>query len=969
MWTMAKIRDGSTYLGNHLTANDYYSENERVVGQWQGKLAVEFGLAQGIEAGDEAFENLRTGRVPDGSAPLTQRASKGDKVSFLDFQCSCEKSVSVMSMLDPRLAHAHARAANAAFLELEKLASRQVQAGGKSSPKTTGNLLAAVFQHDASRALDPQLHTHFVVANVTQDSDGRRFTLESLRMCQAIRYCSSFYNAKLGEEVQKLGYSMQTRRNDKGQIVGFQLAGVSPEICDRYSKRRADIEAGIESFRAEHGRAPSQAEIHTITLQTRSAKLAEITTPEVRAKQLGQLSKQELTSLKSLAANASKTGTKSAPSLAAAEKAVAASIAHVFERQSVAAQHELLAEALLRSSGQAAPETVAAVMAARPELEQLGEGDGLLARLTTREIVQMESASVTLANTGCGRHKALAPHASGKIKKELGDDQRKAVAAMLENKDRVLGIRGVAGAGKTTLLKEADRLLLVEGKSGNILYLAPTASAVETLRAEGFSKATTVSDYLSKTKSGKAPGDWEKALVVVDEAGLQSLKQGHAVLKNASRLVLVGDARQHSAVEGGEFFRLLQDHSKMQVVEVGKIHRQRPDDYRAAIEKMSSGQAKEGLEDLDKMGWLKEGGASYIAAAAKEYAGKVAEGKSVLAVAPTHAEGDALNGAIRKNLVEQKQLGEVLGTKETAKSLQLSVADKKDAGRYKEGLIVTATTDLRGVLRLGESAKVQATENGQVILLDNGKRFDPTKHGAALDLAEPRQAEIRVGEKLLVTKNDKRKGLVNGEILTVSGISENGEIRTKEGKTIPANNPHLVHGYAVTSHKSQGKTVDAVVVCAAKLDAKTAYVAASRGRESCSVHTPKKKELMERVPEGKKPNAADLLAGHRQEKKAKTLVSQLRRTASDIISVARGWGVVATKAAKKAAQIVTAREPGKPHPPQKPKPLVLHTVQQLAELKRPVVAREEKESQTPILDKLAAKAARERERGRGSRMR
>jgi hypothetical protein len=105
MFTRATIRDGSSYLGNHLCANDYYSEDEKVSGVWQGELARTWGIeGQRIDAGDARFENLRVGLTPDGEEKLTQRG--GGEVRFCDFQCAASKSVSVQSMFDARLAEA-----------------------------------------------------------------------------------------------------------------------------------------------------------------------------------------------------------------------------------------------------------------------------------------------------------------------------------------------------------------------------------------------------------------------------------------------------------------------------------------------------------------------------------------------------------------------------------------------------------------------------------------------------------------------------------------------------------------------------------------------------------------------------------------------------------------------------------------------------------------------------------------------
>ena len=349
---MAKIRDGSTYLGNHLCANDYYSEDEKVSGVWQGERARAWGIeGQRIDAGDTRFENLRVGLTPDGQEKPTQRG--GGEVRFYDFQCAAAKSVSVQSMLDARLAEAHERAAKVAFLELERFAARQVQ--GKQAVtlrqrEETGQVCAAVFRHDASRELAPQLHSHHVVANVTLGRDGKRYSLETREMVEAIRYAGKAYQNELARECRALGYELVERRHERtGEIEGFELAGVSPEVCRRYSQRRAQVEVAMAAFEKEKGRAPSSAEIAVMTRQTRSHKLKEITTPEVRAAQLTRLSGSERAGLEDLAAQARGRGPLApltpVPSAEAA-RLVENALAHRFERVSTAKGHEVLADAL-----------------------------------------------------------------------------------------------------------------------------------------------------------------------------------------------------------------------------------------------------------------------------------------------------------------------------------------------------------------------------------------------------------------------------------------------------------------------------------------------------------------------------------------------------------------------------------------------------------------------------------------------
>jgi len=104
MFTMAKLRDGSTYLANHLSANDYYAEKETVTGVWVGQAAERLGLAgRAIGAHDEAFERLRSNRHPLTGRKLTARTG-GGRIAFLDFQCSAPKSVSLLAVAGGRAA-------------------------------------------------------------------------------------------------------------------------------------------------------------------------------------------------------------------------------------------------------------------------------------------------------------------------------------------------------------------------------------------------------------------------------------------------------------------------------------------------------------------------------------------------------------------------------------------------------------------------------------------------------------------------------------------------------------------------------------------------------------------------------------------------------------------------------------------------------------------------------------------------
>ena len=162
---MGKMRDGAQWLSNHYAANDYYCEGEKVVGTWVGKGAEILRIeGRSIEPQDEAFLAIFSGKTPSGEK-LKQRDS--DIIGY-DFQCSVQKSVSIMAILggDDRLFEAHRAAVTEGYQALETLACIQGRdEQGNKRRTTTGVLCSARFEHDTSRALDPHIHTHFATAN------------------------------------------------------------------------------------------------------------------------------------------------------------------------------------------------------------------------------------------------------------------------------------------------------------------------------------------------------------------------------------------------------------------------------------------------------------------------------------------------------------------------------------------------------------------------------------------------------------------------------------------------------------------------------------------------------------------------------------------------------------------------------------------------------------------------------------
>jgi len=248
MLTIRAMADGKGYSARHLEHSDYYAEGERVTGRWVGRAAELLSLVGDVRTED--FEAVRGGLDPATGAFLRQRQSAdrtgpdGEVQSrgrhLYDFTMSAPKSVSVMALVggDRRLIDAHQRAVMEALQELESHAATRVRMAGANADRTTGNLAIAMYHHDTSRELDPQLHTHAVAANLTYDgTEGRWKALQASGIYERRAYLTEVYRNSLAREVRALGYEIDNRTDARGRDCGFEIRGLSRELLDRFSQR------------------------------------------------------------------------------------------------------------------------------------------------------------------------------------------------------------------------------------------------------------------------------------------------------------------------------------------------------------------------------------------------------------------------------------------------------------------------------------------------------------------------------------------------------------------------------------------------------------------------------------------------------------------------------------------------------------------------------------------------------------
>jgi conjugative relaxase-like TrwC/TraI family protein len=823
--THKNLAGAESYFDEHLAQNDYYAAGEIRAGQWIGAGAERLGLNNAVTR--EQFHALCENRNPNDDERLTQRQQKeNQRRVFFDFTCAPPKSVSVLAVTldDQRLVEAHEESARIAFRELETFAATRVRKQGSQRDRTTGNLVAAAFVHNSSRELDPQLHTHFTVFNATFDENERCWkALQAGGMYDAIRYGTAVYRNEMARRVRAIGYRTVPAKH------GFEIEGVSDEVMKRFSKRAQQRDQVVQEMEQKLGRKLTNDEISHAVHQSRAKKLKGISTAEVRERQLAQLQPDELQALQKLMASVHRTGLTHITGLE--KQALNYAVAHVFERKSVVPEHELLNAALSQRLGEVDLPALKASVKSSANLVKTERG------FSTPQILATELDLIQTVNAGCD---AVVPlHPGYKPADWLGEDQRRAIYHVLRTSDRITGLRGLAGSGKTTALRE----LVAACKEAKIepLFCAPTAAATEVLRQEGFAAKTLQSLLLTK------PVLSARQLVVLDEAGavgIDDMKRLFDLACNA-RVVLSGDTGQHASVARGDALRILERHSNFKSGQLTAIRRQRKAAYRKAVELAAQKRTVEAFAQLERMGVVAEFSDNQLHdSAAKSYLKALAENKSALLVVPTWAEIKAVTEKLRAELKTSGRLA--LDEKEfqVFDSLSWTEAQKRDARQYRPGMAIHFHR--RGLgFEKGETVQVVAVENDalKVQRADGSENLFPLGAGIACDVGEKRKLKVTAGDKLLLQANAVavRKHFFNGELVEVKAV-QGDSVLLADGRVIPADYRTFTHGYAVTSHAAQGKTVDEVLLVASSrslpaINQEQFYVSISRGRERCQIFT------------------------------------------------------------------------------------------------------------------------------------
>ncbi|MCY4600824.1 MAG: relaxase domain-containing protein, partial [Acidobacteria bacterium] len=368
---VASAAQGASYYER----DGYYAKDDpehREASRWAGKGAEALGLSGPVDA--DVFRRILEGRVPSGPQ-LGRRGPDGEirHRPGRDVTLSAPKSVSLIAMVGgaERIVDAHDKAVGKTLAWIEEHAVRtrvQDKATGAMVRAGHQKMVAATFRHDTSRNLDPQLHTHCVIANMVQGEDGKWRTMVNDGLYREKMAIGAVYRAELAGGLKDLGYAIEKTHPD-GR---FEIAGVSREVIEAFSTRRAEIEAAM----AERGLGTPAENPHLAaraTLMTRAAKrdmdkVALRETWQLQARALGFSADAVQANARQAERDRSPPDLFSHPGDAAGDAARWA-VAHLSEREAVFGHGDLLAATLGHDPGAV---SVAAAERAIATLEHRG---------------------------------------------------------------------------------------------------------------------------------------------------------------------------------------------------------------------------------------------------------------------------------------------------------------------------------------------------------------------------------------------------------------------------------------------------------------------------------------------------------------------------------------------------------------------------------------------------------------------
>lgn len=756
MISMAGI-GGAGAAASYYTKDNYYTDRDASeASAWAGAGAERAGLSG--EVGVDAFKAILEGTMPDGTVIPTGR--NGTHAPGMDLTFSAPKSLSLLAYIggDERLLAANLAAVKETMAWAEKnLAETRISKDGKVTTQKTGNLVAALFQHDTNRNLDPQAHVHAVIANATQDKDGKWRALHNGKLWENNTLLGSIYHAALRAKVEALGYTTELQ----GKYGTFEIAGISRAAIETFSTRRVKILATAEA-KLDH---MSPQGLRAVTVRTRDAKTAIEDRGDLRAewqaraKAIGldlnplvehahsasserpaptrweQLTAGIDTTAKRLSSvvdyvrdklgHAPREFDPYMPHNAhrlddadlGAATAVASAIRHLSERETSFDTFAVYKAALDLGLPVQIDGVERAVTALRREVKLIAGTGERAGELTTPAALATEHRILAGATRDQGTLRPIVakPAEAGRRVLEatqtregftLNEGQEGAARLILASPDRVVSVQGVAGSGKSSVL---GAVAIVARKEGyKVLALGPQNELVNRLAASSGIDAATVAKFVTRHKPllnqrtfverlDFARAMFKDSLVVVDEASMVSNSQMLTLVELANKLdfklALVKDDRQLGAVEAGKPAEVMQAAGLPTAIMTENLRSKTPQLLEAAA-LANEGRTGDAFRRLRST--VTEAPGRMVEEAVARWIGKPDEERAqTLLLASGRKVREGLNLGVQDELLKEGTIGGRSATLTVLDNANLTREQERYAAEYKVGQTITFARDLK----------------------------------------------------------------------------------------------------------------------------------------------------------------------------------------------------------------------------------------------------------------------------------
>ena len=849
-------------IARYYTVGDYYTKGGNEPSAWGGKLAVDLGLSGAVDP--KLFRELLAGKIGDQQLGRHRGDGEIQHHPGWDFAVNAPKSVSIMALVagDERVLAAHEGAVTAAISYLEEQAQLRRRDDGKIVHETTGRILVARFTEHGSRELDPHLHTHLVVLNMTNRADGDPLaSLESRVMYGEQRVAGQIYRNALAYSLREAGYEI-----DSDPRSGlFEIRGVPKDLIDQFSQRAE----AIETHAREHGLVGQKAQRASF-YATRKAKV-KIGKEELTA-QWHQRTGGRLETLQKIADVAQeRDGGHLPPTDREASRAALFGLRQLESAEAVNNLGNILRTGLAAHVGEVRLDDI------RPRIEkhELAHkllstheptGDSILTRgRTSRKSWRLELALTQHIALGLndGRPIASSDRLLAVLEgTSLNKEQQRALVETALTRDRVTAIHGVAGSGKSTLV----RILGEAAEPGmTLIALAPTSSAAAELGNKAKIDFHTVASFVARGGQGIT----ERHVLVLDEAGQLGNRQAQRLLEisraTGARLLFLGDEKQTGAIEQGKPFWLMRKLG-LPTVELTQAVRQETKSIKAAVTAARGGNFAEALARLDSVSTIddNEKMAEQVVNAWIRLKSETRAGTNILVL--DNATRLIINNKIREALKDEGRLAADDSRLSILAPAGLTDIEKHMARFYGAGQVVRFDRDIAGlgvarhadyrVAGLGREATGRQVvrlvdEQGHVV------RWDPqTTQARHINVFNPEERHIAEGDRIQWRLVNRELGLRNAERGTVEKLD--GPLATirwdRDGHVQQVDlSEHRTwdHGYAETIYSAQSKTYPRVFVLAPVesplVNAQNFYTAVTRAAFGARLWTNNVKELIAKL--------------------------------------------------------------------------------------------------------------------------